>query len=260
MTHKTLTMRLTGAENIITPDCLIEALNDSVRALRDISRSASDSSLPPARWRLERIKMDSPLELTLSEIVPASGPGPVDTVELYLRGIRYLNTSGEWPSAFSEETLRLAKRLAGLLNNGLSKIELWAPDEEVVQPTQHIAAHVDALLKRHIEFGSIEGRLELISVHKQDTVKVWDVRSGAPVECHVSGPQLDEAKECLGRRVVIRGRIQYEVHRPQAILDVIDIRQLHAEEELPRAEDIAPVDLTGDVDPVDYLRGPNDVD
>lgn len=136
--------------------------------------------------------------------------------------------------------------------------EYFESDGAKAQPTQHLAAYVDADLKQYApyyEVGSVEGCLEIISVKDKDTVQVRDLRFGIDVMCNVSTIQLEEAKELLRKRVVIRGRIKYSRKRPRDMVDVFDIRELKDSKHAPQPEDIGRVDLTGDIDPVDYLRG-----
>jgi hypothetical protein len=104
------------------------------------------------------------------------------------------------------------------------------------------------------EVGSVEGLLEVISVHGQETIKVWDARFGIAVSCHVSSLQIEEAKQFLGRRVAVRGRILHEHNRPKEVIDVFDIRAL-LDKDAPQIESFAPIDLMGGEEPADYLRG-----
>ena len=115
---------------------------------------------------------------------------------------------------------------------------------------------MDSHRQHHTETGTIEGMLDVISVHGgRDSVKVWDRRFGTAVECRVTELQLEQAKQALGHRVAVRGRIEYQTNRPKLVTDVFDIHVMRKREELPQPDEIGPINLMGDVDPVEHLRG-----
>lgn len=231
----------------------------AVSLLHGIDRESSPEHNLSAEWRISQISMHSPLCLTL-EAAPITQDEKALTrniVKPFIEDINRLE-KGERPKLFTPNMERRAKSLVGVLSfDGVSSIR-FESDGVKAEPTQHLAAYVDEDLRQYApyyEVGSVEGRLEIISVKGKDTVQVRDLRFGVEVTCNVTAIQLEEAKELLRKRVVIRGRVKYSRKRPQIVVDVFDIRELKDSKNAPQPEDIGRLDLTGDIDPVDYLRG-----
>jgi hypothetical protein len=215
------------------------------------------------KWQISQISMESPLRLML-EPVSVELDDTRDIVGRYIEDINRLENN-ERPKYFTPKMEQKAKIITRAFYGGVTSIRFISDDIEA-NPTQHLAANVDEAMRQnapYFEVGAIEGYLEAISVHNRDTVQIWDSRFNIAVECNISEYQLKEAYEYLrpriaeGKkvRVAVRGNIKYKARMPKAVVDVYDIRMLRDSQHLPQPEDIGRVDLTGDIDPVDYLRG-----
>lgn len=132
-----------------------------------------------------------------------------------------------------------------------------------VGPTKQFIEAIDdfkPMSTTYREVGSVEGSLEIASVHGADHIKVWDRRFGTPVDCMVSPRQFNEALGYLSKRsnVAVRGLIHFANRRPDRIENVFDIRELPGASGRVSIDSIRPVDLTGGAEPADYLRGDDD--
>jgi hypothetical protein len=254
MLTKKLIITLDHDGHIVPYDAFATVMQESVDLLRGVDCVKAGTSRPNMRWGISAVSMHSPIQLTLE--ASALGDREVDAVDPFLEDMNRLER-GDRPLYFNPEMQARAKRLVSVLNHGISAIR-FNSDSLEVRPTQRVAARVDELTERYFEIGSIEGRLDVLSVHGRDSITVWDVRWRCPVRCMVSDAQLREAKDLLRQRVSVRGRIKCEHKRPKEIVDVFDIQPLGDASTLPQAEDIAPVDLTGGQEPADYLRGAGD--
>lgn len=161
---------------------------------------------------------------------------------------------GEIPRYFTPVLQGRARTLLATLDKANSRIR-FRSDEQEVAPTARLIANVDDMCAAHEEIGTVEGKLDVIDVHGEDTVRVWDFRSNEAVDCRVSPEQLEQAKSCLGHRMGVRGRIKYERGKPKEVVDVFSIYDLGEIANLPQIDDVAPLDLTGGVEPSEYLRG-----
>jgi len=236
----------------------------TVRLLRGLDFNTLTEEKPKiTQWQISQISMQSPLHLML-EPVSVEISDDRDLVGRFIEDINRLE-SNKRPKYFTPKMEQSAKIITRAFYNGINSIRFVSDDIEA-KPTQHLAANVDEAMKQnapYFEVGAIEGYLEAISVHNRDTVQIWDSRFNIAVECNISEYQLKEAYEYLrpriaeGKkvRVAVRGNIKYKARRPKTVVDVYDIRMLRDSQHLPQPEDIGRVDLTGDIDPVDYLRG-----
>lgn len=128
---------------------------------------------------------------------------------------------------------------------------------ETVHNLPKPAADSHSMSGSYVEVGSIEGTLEIASVHGGDHIKVYDARFGCGVGCAVSPRQFDEALTYLKRRsrVIVRGVIRFAGNRPKEIAEVFDIRELPGPSNRIAIGSIRPINLTGGKEPAVYLRG-----
>jgi len=266
MTHKTLTIRLTGREDLTT-ESLIEAVQDAVLLLHSVEGNMAEEGRPASRWRVDAISLNSPLQMTISEI-PPKGLEPLDPVGPLIRGLRCVNEGAQTPQYFTEHTLRLAKRLVGLLNNGLSGMEFLTPGEEAVRPTQHVAANVDRILGRAPEFyyedTELEGYLEALSIHGRPEFWIYDLITNRGTRCEFKAQHINAVADLVKRRarVRVRGQVRFNRDHSPVSVDVSDFTPLRKQDELPQIRDLhrARIDITGGMSAVEYVRGLRDAD
>lgn len=266
MSRKTLTIRLTGREEITT-ESLVAAVQDAVLILRSIQENMAEEGRPASRWRVEKVSLNSPLQMTISEI-PPKGYAPSDPVLPFVRGIRSVDAAAETPPYFTEQTLRLSKRLVALLNNGLSRIEFSTPGEGGVEPTQHLAANVDKILGRapgfYYEDTELEGRLETLSVHDRPEFWIYDPITDCGTRCEFGPEDLDTVAELVKKRarVRVRGKVKFNREHRALSVEVAEFNRLRSQDQLPQIRDLhrACISITGGKDSVGYVRGLRDDD
>jgi len=256
MLTKKLVITLDHDGPVVPFDAFVVVVQDTVEILRGMDCAQAGTPKPNIRWGISAASMHSPIQLTLEPAAQRAEGRVGDVIKLFVEDFNRLER-GERPEYFSPDMQSRAKRIVTVLSHGIRAIRFNSDGQEA-KPTLRVAARVDELTERYFEIGSIEGRLDVLSVHGKDSVKVWDVRWGIGVKCLVSETQLEDAKDLLGKRVWVRGRIKCEHKRPKEITDVFEIRAIGESSTLPQAEDFAPIDLTGGTEPADYLRGHDD--
>lgn len=256
MLTKKLVITLDHDGPVVPFDAFVVVVQDTVAILRGMDCAQAGTPKPNMRWGISAVSMHSPIQLTLEPAALRAEGRVVDVIKLFVEDFNRLER-GERPEYFSPDMQSLAKSIVTVLSQGIRAIRFNSDGQEA-KPTLRVAARVDELTERYFEIGSIEGRLDVLSVHGEDCVKVWDARWGCAVKCRVSESQLEDSKALLRKRVSVRGRIRCEHKRPKEVVDVFDIRPLGDASTLPQAGDIAPVDLTGGREPADYLRGAED--
>jgi len=238
----------------IALDSFLTVITEAVGLLRSMDCVKAKTPRPNMRWVISAISMHSPIQFTVEGIaLKAEGP-LVEIVDPFMQDVTRLEAGGK-PELFTPDMQDGAKRLVSVLGHHGIRGMRFNSDSMEVRPTQRIAARVDELADAYFEIGSIEGRLEVLSVHGQDCVKVWDARWGCGVRCLVSDSQLQEATFLLRKRVSVRGRIRHEHHRPKEVTDVFALIPLGEDAFADTGE---PINLSGDQEPADYLRGPED--
>lgn len=247
MPPEQLTIRVESATEFVDLDQFISVVENTLNALAAIETSVGHHSKRRVHWRISHVSLNSPLVLTVfpeAEDEPALGR---EVVSAYTRGLRQIEQSdGARPPYFTDEALEATKRLVSNLNAGIQRITFVGTDDAPVSPTQRTAANVDALLpKQHVELGTIDGRLESISIHKERVFGIWEAFSDLRVECRFSPDQLEDARQALSQRVAVTGTIRYDRRgRPVSISRITQIRVLRPQGLLPQAKDLEGIPVT----------------
>ena len=107
------------------------------------------------------------------------------------------------------------------------------------------------------ESGSVEGKLEMVSIHASPRFAIYHAISGHSVRCKFDPHQLlDVVKEALGKRVIVSGLVHFNFKHEPIRVEIEDLMILPKEDELPSPSEIrgmAP-DFTGDLTTEEYLR------
>jgi hypothetical protein len=256
MADQILTIIIEPRDGTVPFDSFVKIAIQTVELLRGVDRKTSPDNTDRIQWNISDVSMKSPLSLTLTGS-PIKGKKSirVDIPGSFVRDINRLE-KGQRPTRFDDAMQGRAKALVAALSNGVNAIQFKSKNVEA-KPTQQLAVNVDEGAKgrgAYYEVGSIEGVLDVLSVRGEDTIEVQDARHGIAVKCCVTESQLEDAWAMKRKRVSVRGRIKFKHGKPQSVVDVFHIREL-AGTSAPQPEDIGVVDLTGGIDPVDYLRG-----
>jgi hypothetical protein len=156
---------------------------------------------------------------------------------------------------WSIRTLENARDIVSVLSDGVSQITL-SSGSEIVSPTQRVAATVDYLIAPAYEdYGTLEGRLETLSVHRKTRFNIYDPLTGQPISCSFRTDKLEEAHAAFNKRVAISGSIKYgRIGNPVSI-QVDNIRVLEGG---VRTSEFRDTDLTGGIDSGTYVRSLRD--
>lgn len=127
-------------------------------------------------------------------------------------GIELIEHEATEPDGFLEGALKHVRELASVVgtdDNDDTKIRVWAKKRPVLV-THKAVAHVAALLNEQFEdFGTIEGRIHVISdqgaLHVFVTEPIWNRR----IRCYFDEEMLPLFLATFRKRVEVTGRIKY---------------------------------------------------
>jgi hypothetical protein len=143
------------------------------------------------------------------------------------------------PAGFSDNALRSLRRVAH--NTGRKiRVTLSAGQGEghAVALDEAFARHIDGWLNGQTSsVGSVEGRLELISIHDRMRFTIYG-RSGLRVECLFPEAMLTEVKAALGERVCLRGRIRYRRDGLPATVEAQFLKTLPLPAQIPALHEV----------------------
>ena len=110
---------------------------------------------------------------------------------------------------------------------------------------------------RNKSIGSVEGRLELVSIHARTRrFNVYHAITNRAIRCNLPKSMEQQAISSLGRRVIVSGIVSYNAAGEPVKVEVDRLRTLKKERELPSISDMlgmAP-DITGDLSTEEHIR------
>ena len=246
---------------------LATALHELSRILQDIDVEVSGKIT--LAWGITGLRLNGAIIETsprpIREGTPDFGP---KVIHAFVSGMREINTKPARPQYFTDEVLVRAKKLASLLNDGVERVSI--SDEEHPTPviiTQRLAANVDELIGvKDLYLGSVEGRLEILSVHGGFSFAVYDALTGRKVICQSNPETLKEiidtlGSDVLGARVLVTGEVRTDVRGHPISVSVDNYRVLRETSDLPQVEDVKGILSDSEFDATefgDYLRGDRD--
>lgn len=235
----------------------LDAVGHSLSILRELDAAISLKRTGTLRWVLGGLSLGSPATVTLRGVPPAEGRdfGP-QVVRALIDGLNQLETEGTAPPSFTHGALEAAGQLGRLRLHPGGRVTVQVLDRAVTV-TERISASVRELsAQAFTTMGSIEGTLEMVTIHERRYFRVYDAVHGLGVPCYFAQEQLDNVRAGLGKRVSVSGRMQVNREGDKLLLQVENYRIFPSEEKLPRPGEIRGLvpDLTGGRLSEDYLR------
>lgn len=253
-------LKIDGKEGEISLHSLLTGIQCQLSILADLDVAISGQSNGSLDWVITDLKTGSLSILAESRSRFKDFNVGQKVAECYIQGIRTIEEKGTTPPFFPENSLKMVKRMATMLGkNGATGLEISSPcvKNELAHISAKAVRHVAELLPtRYSSIGSIDGKMEMISLHKKPKFVVYHSRTQRAVSCIFLPDMLDQVKELLGKRVNVSGTVFYNTKSEPLRVDLTDIRLLRDQSELPTIDallGIAP-DLTGKLDAIEYLR------
>ena len=254
-----LTIEVTGRTEFIPVASFLNVVTGTLAILKELDDEMRRGR-KPIRWRISEVHLHSPLSLTIDSDSAEDVGGSRDILRGYMEGFRKIDESAEdIPSYFTETSLEAAKKLVSVLDDEIAKVSFFVPGDKPVTPTQHVAANVDRLISRRELMGSFEGTIEMISIHGGLTFNIYHVLTGDRIACSFPEKMLEDVKSSLGERVIVFGKACYRGRKPVSV-KVEQIKHMRPSDELPQFKDLEGVDITGGMDPTEYVRRLRDAD
>jgi len=179
--------------------------------------------------------------------------------QTFVDGLVHIQRERTTPPYFSDYGLRKAQQLARKLRkDGAEAVRIHDTErrvEAMISPA--VLPDLGRLINvRFQEIGSLEGRLEMISIHRVPRFTIYHAITQRSIRCKFEPKLLDLVKDALGRRVVISGVVYFNYRYEPVRIDLQELVILPAEEGLPPARALrgmAP-DFTGDKTTEEYIR------
>ena len=252
-----LTITLADSDGRVSVETLTKALENALDMLRGVESGFVSSSVT-VRWEVVRAKMQSPLCLTIAP----RGMGKTGKatgrkiVKACLQGMKEIERTASLPPFFNEDTLEATRKLVKNATSEGALLTFGSNGKEKVTLTDNTVRHIEEIVSKarlYVDFSTIEGHLEIVSIHEYLSFFVWETFTNNKIECHVTEDQFNESVKLLGKRVAVTGRVKYRNHIPRSI-QVETVKVLRGMSELPQPSDIGSIDITEGKSSEEHVR------
>lgn len=165
-----------------------------------------------------------------------------DVIKVCVTGLSSLDSSPERPAFFTDSMLNNAKNVSSSLKGRVEGITLEASvngSREKTRVTQRVAANVDEVVgSKHTALGSVEGTLEVLSIHRGVHFNIYDTLTGKKIHCICDIDLLEELKDHMGERLLVEGTVRYNKYGEPTSIKADRYRELGARGELPQPRDM----------------------
>jgi hypothetical protein len=255
------TITLSDKDGRLSADTLKTALDSALQMLRAIEARVFARDVE-VRWDVVRVKMRSPLTMTFAPRVKVRGkPRPAygnRIVKACIQGVKKIEKGSLPPATFSEEALDAAKKLVKSVTADGTTVAFASDGRKKVRLTEKTVQHIDEIVAKarlYVDYSTIEGRVEVVSIHEGNSVFIWETLTRHRIECSFrDDEQFNRAVALLGKRVAVAGRVHYRNHIPRTITVEEPIRMLRDAADLPQPKSIGPIDITGGLSSEDHVR------
>ena len=255
-----VTLTVQGQLRDISLDAFLLVLRESHAILKELDRAASQQRNGTLTWGISGLKAGSAVVEAQSRVIRGEEDFGPQVARSFVDGIHTIQTEAITPALFSLDSLTSIRRIVRSLGTeGVSALKVDAPElDRSVQLSSEATSNVEALIGiRHKRIGSVEGKLELISIHGTGRrFNVYHAITRRAVRCNLTKEMENEVIRNLGRRVIVSGIVSYNTRGEPVGVNVDRMRVLKEEKDLPRIGDIigmAP-DITGQLATEEYIR------
>jgi hypothetical protein len=227
-------LRMQGREGWLRPGSYLVAVRTFWSLLQNLDVALSREPQGSVDWEISACKRSGPAEVVFIGHLRKPPKDVVGEVRrTLLNGIRKLSSLDERPHGFTDAALEQLKALAeqrasmdeiAIVVDGAEAIVEWSFIERIERMT-----HND-----YEAISSVVGTLESIAVSRNSRFSVRSDITGHPVMCRFRRDQFTEqAKEFLGKRVVVFGNLKSNCLGEPTLMRVAGIEACPNEEALP---------------------------
>lgn len=255
-----ITIKIEGKNAKLEVRPFVNIINHTISILQNLEKEISESRESKTIWRIEEVKMESPLQMTCRGETDTEEE-TIDTITPFMGGMREIETEGTRPKHFNIRSLNIAKDILHYTQNGGVYITFDAPEQKSVKPTEKSVANLILLtapkIKPYWSYTQIEGRLDDIAAHSESPrFIVYDPLTDAKIRCEFDKSKIKNIRSLVTERVRISGETKFdENHRPVEV-KVESYKRLREQSELPQIADLhkAHINITGGKDSVSFIE------
>lgn len=281
-----LKIKVEGDDKGIPVESFIELLGQTISILRDLDANISESENGNLDWEIVAASLNSPLSLSVQARSDLGINNGGEVIHAYLNAVSGLSKGeSELPPFFTNETLQKAQSLTSVFTQGITKISFSTSEGEAITTTKTTFENAKFVIDNNTEIqdedlpisesspevsfvlpqtervkekATLVGKLEVVSVHgTQPLFVIYDPLTKKKIDCYFDEEYFEEIQAMLSlepHRVQVTGKARYDKNGNPISIRVENFKKLRNQKDLPQFKDLAHINLTGDVDPTEYIR------
>jgi len=238
---KRMTIVLEPKTGLISLPTFRAAIEQLTILLNEVASEISEPKPSRVSWGIAELSLDSPAKISIESVEEETEDIAERTSSAIIQGFTALQKEQIRPKYFNDNALESAQRLARLTIDNLARVNIYAdiPDHQVYV-TEQIAVNITGILEYLDYYGSVEGRLELISGREGQPLyfRVQDRINNVRVRCFIPDELLEKALSAFRARVIASGIIKSDNNGIPRSIRVEDIEVMPGQETLPQGEDL----------------------
>ncbi len=205
---RSLILELPGSA--ITAEVFRKAVDAFVDLINEVTKGMSGSS-DDVKWVISVSRGSAKIHFQAEPVnIPLQKlPALTNVIQT---GIRSIQSESKRPPHFSDIALRKAKDLVSVIepeNGGPKVIRIWHKREACSLTSEALVNVNLALSEGSKDWGSIEGRLSMISERTGHKFTVYDRLLDKHILCNFPPRLLSKVLDAFGKRVSVYGLIRY---------------------------------------------------
>ena len=257
---KGIRVTVEGERGTISLDTFVTIIRNTLDMLADLDSAISLEPRGSLDWFVADASFGS---LVIALEAKAKRPDrdySAEVTKTFVDGLVHIQRERTTPPYFSDYGLRKALDLAkSLRKDGAATVHIQDVQRQAsatIRP--EVTADIGQLVNiRYREIGSIEGRLEMVSIHGAARFTVYHAITRRSIRCKFDPKELlEQVKDALGRRVMVAGVVHYNYKHEPVRVNLQKLTVLPREEELPSPKQLRGMasDFTGDQTTEEYVR------
>jgi|GEM_PF-2319574 hypothetical protein len=208
--------------------------------LHELGKSMADTTRDPVEWVVRSVhasSLDFALDTeALSDRTPPDLPPAIKRAASL--GLRVLHSGAERPEFYTDRVLEAACEFASLADEEMPIRVGNAAGALSITPI--IKTHIEEILVAPITaIGTVEGKLESVTVHDRRVFNIFDPLTRERIECHFAHRiKVEDIARAIERRVLVTGEIRYRDSGEIASVKAEDLAVIPLDADLPTADDV----------------------
>jgi hypothetical protein len=253
-----VTLTVQGKLPEISLDSLLLILRESHYILQELDRAVSQRRDGTLKWMVSGLKQGSVVVETESRVIRGQEDFGPQVARRFMEGIHTIQTEGVTPALFSPDSIASVNKIVRSLGtNGVSGLNLTGADRDA-ELTGSASNKIQALVGvRNKSIGSVEGRLELVSIHvRTRRFNIYHAITNKAIRCNLPKAMEKQVISNLGRMVIVSGVVSYNAVGEPVKVEVDRLRALKEEKELPTIAEMLGMarDITGALSTEEHIR------